>query len=492
MKHSAIAGILLPIGASIGCGSVPESGPDIASTEDVSSTQQALAPNGFTAWTPIPGNVSFSGRPSIQTTYSAANNRSWNICGLNFGAKIFCTNRFIIPGTDSGWAAWSELTPPAGFTFASQPSTAFFQGGSALFSGIAARVSGSSCPNCIYLKVAQSGSSAWHQIPASGIASGFTGDISLVSTGGFLYLFASAGNESFSASYTRNFVQNGYSNAGWQAWQPVPGGGVFKRPITATPIESIGGLIVSGIGMDTGAYTQTFSGSFWDGFWANVGPGGSFKNAITATSFSGFGLDIEVFGMGQNDAIWEGDQNAGFSGWFQISNTTFQHGPNAYSPRPGHVDLVATGNTQQAFVASFDRPVGCADGSVEQTFSGGAVGCAGTVQFPQRANLCGAGSRVCSSGDWVALRNGAAPTHNYWTNDALRYSGAGPNACSVSTTAGNACTTNQPMRVCTANGADPEGNACNWFGCGLGSNTPNQFFGGCNGNVTAGALCCPL
>ena len=32
--------------------------------------------------------------------------------------------------------------------------------------------------------------------------------------------------------------------------------------------------------------------------------------------------------------------------------------------------------------------------------------------------------------------------------------------------------------------------ARNWVGCGLGT-TNNQYFGGCSGNTTAGALCCP-
>jgi hypothetical protein len=47
------------------------------------------------------------------------------------------------------------------------------------------------------------------------------------------------------------------------------------------------------------------------------------------------------------------------------------------------------------------------------------------------------------------------------------------------------------MRVC-ANHVDPEGNLCNWIGCGLDATSPNQYFGGCDGNATAGTLCmCP-
>jgi hypothetical protein len=46
------------------------------------------------------------------------------------------------------------------------------------------------------------------------------------------------------------------------------------------------------------------------------------------------------------------------------------------------------------------------------------------------------------------------------------------------------------MRVCTASGTDAEGNVCNWENCGYGSTSPNQYFGGCEGNTTAGTLCC--
>jgi hypothetical protein len=131
---------------------------------------------------------------------------------------------------------------------------------------------------------------------------------------------------------------------------------------------------------------------------------------------------------------------------------------------------------------------GCADGSIEQTFAGGMVGCAATATYANRATLCGPGYRLATAADWVALRNGIAPTHNYWTNDALKYSGSGPSSCFVSTSVGTDCGTT-PMRVCA--GTDPEGNVCNWTHCGIDANTPDQFFGGCAGNVSAGALCVP-
>ena len=131
---------------------------------------------------------------------------------------------------------------------------------------------------------------------------------------------------------------------------------------------------------------------------------------------------------------------------------------------------------------------GCADGTIEQTFAGGMVGCAASETYPNRASLCGPGYRLATATEWVALRNGIAPTHNYWTNDALKYNGTGPSACFVSTTVGNDCGTT-PMRVCA--GTDPEGNVCNWTHCGIDANAPDQFFGGCVGNTSAGALCVP-
>ena len=146
-------------------------------------------------------------------------------------------------------------------------------------------------------------------------------------------------------------------------------------------------------------------------------------------------------------------------------------------------DEPLVGSVSQAIVAGR-----CADGTQEQTFTGGMVGCAGAVTFANRNTLCAPGFRMVTAAEWTALRNGAAPTHDYWTSNDLKYSGTGPSACSVSAETGNSCGTT-PMRVCT--GTDPEGNVCNWTHCGIDANTPDQFFGGCSGNTFAGALCVP-
>jgi len=131
---------------------------------------------------------------------------------------------------------------------------------------------------------------------------------------------------------------------------------------------------------------------------------------------------------------------------------------------------------------------GCADGSIEQTFAGGMVGCAATETYSNRAGQCGPGYRVATATEWVALRNGIAPTHNYWTNDPLKYNGTGTSSCFVSTSVGSDCGAT-PMRVCS--GTDPEGNVCNWTHCGIEATNPDQWFGGCAGNSSAGVLCVP-
>jgi hypothetical protein len=119
-----------------------------------------------------------------------------------------------------------------------------------------------------------------------------------------------------------------------------------------------------------------------------------------------------------------------------------------------------------------------------------ALGCAGSSTWDQSPALCGPGSRLCTAAEFVAARGSAIPAHNYWTADNLRYSGTFTDNCAVSTTSGSFCPTNQPMHVCTDSGSDAEGNTCNWRHCGYGTNTPNQYFGGCAYDFTAGALCC--
>jgi len=143
----------------------------------------------------------------------------------------------------------------------------------------------------------------------------------------------------------------------------------------------------------------------------------------------------------------------------------------------------------------------CASGYQSQTFDGhpGSVyGCAGNVTYPNRATLCASGFHVCSSTEWSTTWKNVTPTHHYWVDDYLNYSGNGPGLCAADNNGtGNNCGATTPMRVCSASsGTDPEGNICNWNNCGLNNTSytagsyANQYFGGCGGNTTAGTLCC--
>jgi hypothetical protein len=129
----------------------------------------------------------------------------------------------------------------------------------------------------------------------------------------------------------------------------------------------------------------------------------------------------------------------------------------------------------------------CADGSMEQQWNRHIIGCAGRVGWGNRESLCGPRQVAIPSSMWPGQRGTLAPTHNYWTNEALLYSGFGSSNCSVSTTTGFSCGMDNPMHVCTASGTDSEGNSCVWTHCGLNATTPDQFFGGCGD--TAGVVC---
>lgn len=132
----------------------------------------------------------------------------------------------------------------------------------------------------------------------------------------------------------------------------------------------------------------------------------------------------------------------------------------------------------------------CSSGST-QVFSNNMIGCSGNVIFSSKDSLCSSGWSACSSQQWLYQKGGLVPNHHYWTSDDLNYLGSGSGSCAVSTSAGSSCGAD-PMRVCTNSANDSSGNSCNWLNCGMDTNSPNQFFGGCSGNTTAGSLCCKL
>ncbi|MDI3290427.1 serine hydrolase domain-containing protein [Polyangium sp. 15x6] len=156
------------------------------------------------------------------------------------------------------------------------------------------------------------------------------------------------------------------------------------------------------------------------------------------------------------------------------------------------------GNPTAGALCCANRP--CADGSVEQTFSSGMVGCAGTVSYANRESLCGYRMHVCTAEEWNANRGVASPGHIYWVDNGasdLGYTGSGSNNCAAKATpTGTGCgdidgagKSKRPMRVCSGN-SDAEGNSCTWTGCTYENETTPNFFGGCASNPSAGALCC--
>jgi hypothetical protein len=126
---------------------------------------------------------------------------------------------------------------------------------------------------------------------------------------------------------------------------------------------------------------------------------------------------------------------------------------------------------------------------VGDVFAPNMVGCIhNAASWFQRAQLCPPGAKVCSAAEWTQRHGTKKPTYDYWTDDDLKWSGA-IDSCSVSVTAGNYCAYGTPMRIC-AGKTDPLGNQCHWTDCGFNAVAPNQYFGGCTGNKTAGAVCC--
>jgi len=131
---------------------------------------------------------------------------------------------------------------------------------------------------------------------------------------------------------------------------------------------------------------------------------------------------------------------------------------------------------------------GCKGTNAEQIFSDDMRGCAGRVSYANRAALCAKGFGPCAAKEWVDKRDGQAPNYNYWTNADLRWTGYSSNNCAAVFYGGSSCG-EDPMRVCASN-IDLLGNRCNWTGCGFLDRYPQEYFGGCLGNKTAGTLCC--
>ena len=347
MKRIAmIVGLL----ALSGCGGETPS-------EDVEAVTSALSTSKFTAWQAIPGGPpgtsNFWGRPAIYTDYTNASNRDWSVCESTTVPSILCTDRIIAFGHDYGWQAWGgPLATPAGVSLgapASSPAvTRWYDNSNAVWNAFAGREVGGSCPDCIWIDInQQAGSNTWYLVPNSGPANGFGAtDFSLVASNEYIYIVASkCSGSTCTATYTQNYVGNGYSNAGWSSWVADTAGGVFLQPVIANalPNRSGGSLIVSGLGLDSHAwFSRIFAGGSWEGGWSTTSAAGVFDDSPSATTFSLGASDLELFGLGTNTHPYEGSYNSSrtvFDGYYQLGSVVSYHSPASFAPVANIIDL---------------------------------------------------------------------------------------------------------------------------------------------------------
>jgi hypothetical protein len=342
--------------AAVACGGTPGVESDPAKPAETSAE---LATSGFGPWTIVSNGSVFSQKPALRTSYSAANNRSWTIIGTS-GNTLQQAVRNVTPSGDSGWH-WSTISPPPGQTLSpTGPAfTTWTDNSQNDWAGIAARVSTSSCFNCIYLQVSQhAGASNWYLIPNSGLSSnGFAGSFNLIYSGGYLYIVATGSGGPFKAYITSNNVASTFDNSKWSAWTEIPGGGLFSKPVSAWPII-FGGILVAGSAPPNGAvFYQKYNGGGWAGSWTNVG--GFLTQGVSVTNFSSFGDDMEFFGTTGGKVMYEGDLNATHTvldGWYSISGAAFIYPPAAYAASTKHIDLAAIDSNGQINIKSFDKP----------------------------------------------------------------------------------------------------------------------------------------
>jgi hypothetical protein len=151
---------------------------------------------------------------------------------------------------------------------------------------------------------------------------------------------------------------------------------------------------------------------------------------------------------------------------------------------------------QQACVAGFGG-----DELEAQVFGTQMVGCPAVVAWTEAADVCGAGWSVCGPAEYGDLVGEQVPATHYWTNQRLFYDGDfgdEGDTCTADLASGFECGGPSPMRVCAPGttagetSVDSLGNECNWWGCGLNGidDVATTTFGGCDGNETAGVLCC--
>ena len=130
----------------------------------------------------------------------------------------------------------------------------------------------------------------------------------------------------------------------------------------------------------------------------------------------------------------------------------------------GANDGEVCGDGEECIDGTCAKSLGCSNlAAAVEGFDGTPVtGCAGVVTYPEPDSLCAEGYSPCTAAEWRMERGAGIPTHHYWLETKLRW--------------------------------DPEGSSGSWVsdtdGSDCGKDTPNEYFGGCDGNFTAGTLCC--
>ncbi|MDI1436148.1 serine hydrolase [Polyangium sorediatum] len=221
------------------------------------------------------------------------------------------------------------------------------------------------------------------------------------------------------------------------------------------------------------------------------------QEAVDMVFDSGYGMDWAGTTIGGTPFVMKG-------GGFETSGTEQQSILFVFKDHPGTVVVQNTNihsdDNVGMLVNAWDEARLCDNGVPAEALGNQMWGCPGSESYANKATLCGSETHVCTPAEWEARRfSGAAgtPDHIYWTDygsTELGYSGSSSN-CSAryvnASPAGTTCGSsgNAPMRICSGT-SDAEGNACNWTGCKYESSTNTNYWGGCLGNTTAGALCC--
>jgi|GEM_PF-6019248 len=209
---------------------------------------------GETAWNGphfIENKASVPVKVTLETDPGSSGviDRVWHDIQMSFGMKA--DNPSFVKGTDGAY--WL-----------------FFSGGDCGVSD-----TGCAAPRGVFYSVSMDEGVTWSSpvaVKATGTPSGY-GDISAVSAGGEIWVFASKGSETGAVTYSRS-LNNG---ATWSAWVGVPG--VSGKKISAVHAADLMILVYQG-GSGIYAVSSSNKGSSWSPYVAIDARGGSPDAAV--------------------------------------------------------------------------------------------------------------------------------------------------------------------------------------------------------------------